>query len=241
MLHRLRGHEQIVFQLSRLTLRSGQLFQRHAAYHILVRAQADHVQLSGTQHLLVGGGQALAGDRGQIGQIAVPLNACGGIAKEFAPGLPHAVQALVVDLAFQLAGQSGLFNFHCLAAEAAVFKVGIKGHAEHNGRVFSGEGLAVQGKPILDARDGNTEHPAGALHAGFHREGRAIQAGQLSGQLGHIRAGGIAPIHHQGQKSLIGSLFPAGGKPEMQRDPAAVEFIRRDAVQMHPRRKAFAL
>ena len=233
MLRRNGGHSQKGRQRGRLAAQPFQRRSQPCPHGGLVHAQHHHVDGSALEDVLVGSGEAGGGDGGQVLQVTVPGDARRRIPEETALGLPHAVKALVVDLALQLTGEGGFFDVHRLGGKLAVLKIGLKGHAEGQSGIFGGEALPFQGELVLDAGDADAQHPAGALHEGGHGEVRAVELGQLAGEGGHVRAGGIAPLQHQRQQGVVGGRGPGGGEAEVDGKAAAVEFIRRQGVQPH--------
>ena len=201
-----------------------QLFQQHLGHAGLVHALHHHINRCGGEDAVILGLQALGRHVDQLAGVAAQLDARRGIAVELAACLPHTVEPLGVELRFQTAGLRLGLNAHGLRVKRAIHKVGVKNRTKDNVRVGIGQVLPRQRVGVLDAADIGGEHAVGARAGKVHPEVCAVELRQTAGKGGHIRAGRVAALKHQRQHRGIRGRLPPGGKPQMQRYTAAVEF-----------------
>ena len=216
-----------------------QLAQQQVGHAGFVHALHHHVNGRSGEDAVILGFQAGGGDVYQLAGITAQLDARRGITEEFAAGLAHAVEALGVELCFQAAGLGLGLNAHGLGVEDAVYEVGVKDGAEHNVGVGVGKVLARQCVGVLDAADVGGQHAVRPGTGKIHAQVSAVQFGQAAGQGGHIGAGRIAALQHQGQHSGIGGGLTLRREAQMDRDAAAIEFSGAHRSDEHAGSKLF--
>ena len=238
--HRLAArHGNVLGQRQRSPVDGGKFGQQGIPHGCRLRGvTAQHKQLNvrGPQHLVISRGELFRRQVVHLFQIALLPHACRAVAKEFPVGLMQAVQTLIVDLILQRLFQHLFFNAHSLRVKGPAHKIGMEGRAQCNGCIFPRQFFAFQRKFILDAGDADAQIVAAAHGPGIHREICTVELGQLFGQSGHVRAVGIATLHHKGQKCMCRGGLPLCRKGKMDADAAAVEFFRRVAGKVHARR-----
>ena len=241
MLHRLHRDGQRGRHRRRGAAHPRQLLQQAVCHPVRVGALHHHVDGGRRQDTVVLGLDALRGDGVHLVQVAVQLDARRAVAVKAAAGLPHAVQALVVELGLQTAAQRLLLDGDGLRVKDAVHQVGVKDGAEHNVGVLVGQALAGQGKLLLDAADVGRQQPVAAGAGQVHAQVGAVQRRQLAGQGGHIGAAGIAALQHQRQHGGVGGALPPGRVAQVDSNAAAVEFFGVQHVQKYAGRDLCAL
>ena len=224
MAQRRGGHGDGRGKRARVTADAVELFQQHIGHAGLIDALHHHVDVRGGEDAVILGLEALRRHIDKLAGVAAQLDARGGVAVEFAAGLPHAVETLRVELGLKAAGLGLGLDAHGLGVERAVHEIRVKDRAEHNVGVGGGQVLPRQRVSVLDAADIGGEHAVRARAGQVNAEVRAVQLGQAAGQRGHIGAGRVAAFQHKGQHRGVGGRFPLCRKAQMQRDAAAVEF-----------------
>ena len=217
-----------------------QLLQQQVGHPAAVRPLHHHIDGRRGEDAVILRLEGGRGDVGQVGPVAPQLDTGGGIAVEAAAGLTHAIQALVVEFGLQAAVQGLLFNADGFRVKDTVHQIGLEHDAESNIGVFGAEIFAGQGKLVLDAADVHRQHPVGTGGAQVHPQVSTVQAGQLAGEGGHIRALGIAAFQHQGQYRGIGGRTAQRRVAQMDGDAAAIEFFGIQRGQIHTGRQLLA-
>ena len=218
------GHGDGRGKRARVTADAVELFQQHIGHAGLIDALHHHVDVRGGEDAVILGLEALRRHIDELAGVAAQLDARGGVAVEFAAGLPHAVETLRVELGLKAAGLGLGLDAHGLGVERAVHKIRVKDRAEHDVGVGIGQILPRQCVSVLDAADVGGKHAVGARAGKVNAEVRAVQLGQTAGQGGHIGAGRIAALQDKSQHGGISGRFPPGRETQMQRDAAAVKF-----------------
>ena len=233
------GHGHVLRQCRRGTLHLRQLFQQGVFHRLglgLAAAQHDQLNAGRAQHLVVSISELAGSQALHLFQIALLPDACRAVTKKLPVGLPLAVEALLVHFIFQRLFEHLFFNLHSFRVKGFPHKIGVERGPQGQLCVFLRQGLPLQRKLVFDARHADTEVVVGAHGAGIHSQVRPVEAGQLLGQLGHIRAVGIAALHHQRQQSMSRGGLPLCREGKMDADAAAVEFLRRVPGKVYPGR-----
>ena len=216
-----------------------QFLQQQIGDPFFVRSLHHDIDGGGGEDAVVFRFQAGRRDVDKFPWIAPQLNASGRVTEKFAPCLPHTVQPLGVEFRFQAAGLSFSFNADGLSIKNAIHQIRVKNRAEHDIGIGIGQIFAIEGVAVLDAADVSGKNPVGSGVGKIHAEVRPIQFRQATGQCRHIRAGRISAFQHKGQHSGVRGRFPPGGKTQMDRDAAAIEFCSVQCGDKHPGRELF--
>ena len=204
---------------------ASQLLQQQLFHQGGIRPLHHHINGCQRKDAVILGFQSLGRYVGQVTFVAAQLNACRGIAVKFAAGLAHTVQALIVELGIQAAGQGFFFNAHSLRVKHTINQVRLKDGTKGDIGIFTGQILTVKGKAILDAADVHRQHAVNSGAALVHAKVGTVQPRQFAGKLRHIRAARIAAFQHQRQHSSIRCAAAQCRVAQMDGNAAAVKFF----------------
>lgn len=104
MAQRRGGHGDGCGKRVRVAADAVELFQQHIGHAGLIDALHHHVDVRGGEDAVILGLEALRRHIDELAGVAAQLDARGGVAVEFAAGLPHAVETLRVELGLKAAG-----------------------------------------------------------------------------------------------------------------------------------------